>query len=88
MAVCQPSVPVLAAVSLMAKRRTIRTQPRSMILMGGPIDTRRNPTAVNRLAVARGIDWFRKNAIVKVPFPASGLPCATSIRASCSSPAS
>jgi poly(3-hydroxybutyrate) depolymerase len=43
-----------------------------MILMGGPIDTRRNPTAVNRLAVARGVDWFRKNAIVKVPFPHPG----------------
>jgi poly(3-hydroxybutyrate) depolymerase len=71
MAVCQPSVPVLAAVSLMAKRKSPR-QPRSMILMGGPIDTRRNPTVVNRLAVARGIDWFRKNAIVPVPFPHPG----------------
>jgi poly(3-hydroxybutyrate) depolymerase len=71
MAVCQPSVPVLAAVSLMAKRQDPKL-PRSMILMGGPIDTRRNPTVVNRLAVARGIDWFRKNAIVKVPFPHPG----------------
>ena len=71
MAVCQPSVPVLAAVSLMAKRND-PDQPRSMILMGGPIDTRRNPTVVNRLAVARGIDWFRKNAVVKVPFPHPG----------------
>lgn len=71
MAVCQPSVPVLAAVSVMAKRQS-RKQPRSMILMGGPIDTRRNPTVVNRLAVARGIDWFRKNAIVRVPFPHPG----------------
>ncbi|MGE0242283.1 MAG: polyhydroxyalkanoate depolymerase [Parvibaculaceae bacterium] len=71
MAVCQPSVPVLAAVSLMAKHRNAR-KPRSMILMGGPIDTRRNPTVVNRLAVARGIDWFRKNAVVKVPFPHPG----------------
>jgi poly(3-hydroxybutyrate) depolymerase len=71
MAVCQPSVPVLAAVSLMAKRKD-PAQPRSMILMGGPIDTRRNPTVVNRLAVARGVDWFRKNAIVNVPFPHPG----------------
>jgi poly(3-hydroxybutyrate) depolymerase len=71
MAVCQPSVPVLAAVSLMAKRKD-PAQPRSMILMGGPIDTRRNPTVVNRLAVARGVDWFRKNAVVKVPFPHPG----------------
>jgi poly(3-hydroxybutyrate) depolymerase len=70
-AVCQPSVPVLAAVSLMAQRKH-RNQPRSMILMGGPVDTRRNPTVVNRLAVARGVDWFRKNAIVKVPFPHPG----------------
>ena len=71
MAVCQPSVPVLAAVSLMAKRRNAK-QPKSMILMGGPVDTRRNPTVVNRLAVARGVDWFRKNAIVQVPFPHPG----------------
>lgn len=71
MAVCQPSVPVLAAVSLMAQRKNPR-QPKSMILMGGPIDTRRNPTVVNRLAVARGVDWFRKNAVVKVPFPHPG----------------
>lgn len=71
MAVCQPSVPVLAAVSLMAQRKEAK-KPRSMILMGGPIDTRRNPTVVNRLAVARGIDWFRKNAIVQVPFPHPG----------------
>lgn len=71
MAVCQPSVPVLAAVSLMAQRKNPK-QPKSMILMGGPIDTRRNPTVVNRLAVARGVDWFRKNAVVKVPFPHPG----------------
>jgi poly(3-hydroxybutyrate) depolymerase len=64
-------VPVLAAVSLMAQRKEAK-KPRSMILMGGPIDTRRNPTVVNRLAVARGIDWFRKNAIVQVPFPHPG----------------
>lgn len=67
MAVCQPSVPVLAAVALMAERKDANL-PESMILMGGPIDTRRNPTAVNRYAEERGVDWFRRNAIVQVPF--------------------
>jgi poly(3-hydroxybutyrate) depolymerase len=67
MAVCQPSVPVLAAVALMSERKDINL-PRSMILMGGPIDTRINPTAVNLYAMERGVDWFRRNAIVPVPF--------------------
>jgi poly(3-hydroxybutyrate) depolymerase len=71
MAVCQPSVPVLAAVSLMAAEDDPSTPP-AMILMGGPIDTRRNPTAVNKLAVKRGVAWFRKNVIVKVPWPNRG----------------
>ena len=44
-----------------------------MTLMGGPIDTRRNPTAVNNLAAERGIDWFRNNVITKVPFPHPGV---------------
>ncbi len=44
-----------------------------MTLMGGPIDTRRNPTAVNNLAAERGIDWFRSNVITKVPFPHPGV---------------
>ncbi|MDP9138794.1 MAG: polyhydroxyalkanoate depolymerase [Pseudomonadota bacterium] len=66
-AVCQPSVPVLAAVALMSARQDANV-PRSMILMGGPIDTRRSPTAVNRYAEERGADWFRRHAIVKVPF--------------------
>ena len=43
-----------------------------MTLMGGPIDTRRNPTAVNLLAEERGIDWFRDNVIMQVPWPAPG----------------
>ena len=43
-----------------------------MMLMGGPIDTRVNPTAVNKLAEERGIDWFRRNVITKVPFPHPG----------------
>jgi poly(3-hydroxybutyrate) depolymerase len=43
-----------------------------MILMGGPIDTRRNPTAVNKLAKEKGVEWFRQNVIMKVPFPHAG----------------
>jgi poly(3-hydroxybutyrate) depolymerase len=71
MAVCQPSVPVLAAVALMEARRD-RFVPATMTLMGGPIDTRRNPTAVNLLAEERGVGWFRDNVIMQVPWPAPG----------------
>ncbi|HRN99990.1 polyhydroxyalkanoate depolymerase [Nitrobacter sp.] len=71
-AVCQPSVPVLAAVSAMEAGRDPYV-PLSMTLMGGPIDTRRNPTAVNNLAAERGTDWFRNNVITKVPFPHPGV---------------
>ena len=71
MAVCQPSVPVMAAVALMHERKDQYT-PASMTLMGGPIDTRRNPTVVNNLATERGTDWFRNNVIVRVPFPNAG----------------
>jgi poly(3-hydroxybutyrate) depolymerase len=70
-AVCQPSVPVLAAVALMEAKDDPYV-PNSMILMGGPIDTREKPTAVNRLAEERGIDWFRRNVIARVPFPHPG----------------
>jgi poly(3-hydroxybutyrate) depolymerase len=70
-AVCQPSVPVLAAVAVM-EAEDDPYLPNSMVLMGGPIDTRRNPTAVNRLAEQRGTDWFRRNVITKVPFPNPG----------------
>jgi poly(3-hydroxybutyrate) depolymerase len=70
-AVCQPSVPVLAAVALMEADDDPYV-PVSMILMGGPIDTRVNPTAVNRLAEQRGTDWFRRHVITKVPFPNPG----------------
>jgi poly(3-hydroxybutyrate) depolymerase len=66
-AVCQPSVPVLAAVSLLSARED-DCVPQSMFLMGGPIDTRRSPTAVSRYAEERGLDWLRRHAIVKVPF--------------------
>ena len=71
MAVCQPSVPVLAAVSIMEARGD-HFAPASMTLMGGPIDTRRNPTAVNKLAEERGTEWFRDNVIMQVPWPAPG----------------
>src|SRR5436309_1992444 len=69
--VCQPSVPVLAAVARMEAEEDPYA-PHSMVLMGGPIDTRANPTAVNRLAQQRGTDWFRRNVITKVPFPHPG----------------
>jgi poly(3-hydroxybutyrate) depolymerase len=71
MAVCQPSVPVLAAVALMAEDGD-ENQPASMTLMGGPIDTRLAPTEVNKLAETRGTDWFRNNVIMTVPFPHPG----------------
>ena len=70
-AVCQPSVPVMAAVAIMEADNDPYV-PTSMVLMGGPIDTRSNPTAVNKLAEKRGIDWFRSHVITKVPFPNPG----------------
>ncbi|MGE0735645.1 MAG: polyhydroxyalkanoate depolymerase [Alphaproteobacteria bacterium] len=69
-AVCQPSVPVLMAASAMAAARD-PMQPASMILMGGPIDTRVNPTKVNTFATARPLEWFEKTVVSPVPF---GLP--------------
>jgi poly(3-hydroxybutyrate) depolymerase len=71
-AVCQPSVPVLAAVALM-EAEDDPDVPRSMILMGGPIDTRCKPTKVNKLAEERGADWLRHHVITKVPFPNPGV---------------
>src|SRR5437764_10945515 len=70
-AVCQPSVPVLAAVARMEAEDDPYV-PHSMVLMGGPIDTRVNPTVVNTLAEKRGLDWFRRNVITRVPFPNPG----------------
>jgi poly(3-hydroxybutyrate) depolymerase len=66
-AVCQPAVPVLATVAILAQHKD-PLQPRSMILMGGPIDTRINPTAVNRLAKAKPLQWFSRNVIARVPW--------------------
>ena len=72
MSVCQPTVPVLAAVSLMASRG--EKAPLSMTMMGGPIDARKSPTAVNNLAVHKSYEWFENNVIYRVPpnFPGSG----------------
>ncbi len=63
--VCQPTVPVLAAVSLMASRG--EATPRSMTMMGGPIDARKSPTAVNNLAMNKSYEWFENNVIYSVP---------------------
>jgi poly(3-hydroxybutyrate) depolymerase len=63
--VCQPTVPVLAAVALMAANGG--PQPRSMTMMGGPIDARRSPTAVNNLAQKKPFSWFEQNVIQRVP---------------------
>ncbi len=69
--VCQPSVPLLAAVALM-ESRDHACLPASMTLMGGPIDTRRSPTEVNKLAQSRGVEWFHDNCLQTVPFPYPG----------------
>jgi len=66
LAVCQPTVPVLAAASLMAAEND-PCRPRSMILIGGPIDTRVNPTKVNELATSHPLDWFECNVVDRVP---------------------
>ncbi|MBI1204885.1 MAG: polyhydroxyalkanoate depolymerase [Rhodopseudomonas sp.] len=71
-AVCQPAVPVLAAVAVMEAKDDPYV-PHSMVLMGGPIDTRVNPTAVNKLAENKGIEWFHQHVITKVPFPHPGV---------------
>ena len=71
-AVCQPAVPVLAAVALMEADNDPYV-PHSMTLMGGPIDTRVKSTSVNKLAESKGIEWFRSHVITKVPFPHPGV---------------
>jgi poly(3-hydroxybutyrate) depolymerase len=70
-AVCQPAVPVMAAVSLMAAADD-PAQPPTMTLMGGPIDTRAAATAVTKLAETRPISWFQNNVIHTVPFNYAG----------------
>ena len=71
MAVCQPSIPVLSAVALMETCDSPAI-PRSIILKGGPVDTRVSPTAVNKLAEERGTNWFRRTVITSVPWPNPG----------------
>ncbi len=71
-AVCQPSVAVIAAVALMESRGDAKA-PRSMTLMGGPIDTRISPTAVSKIADEKGLGWFSKNLVMTVPFPNPGV---------------
>jgi poly(3-hydroxybutyrate) depolymerase len=68
--VCQPTVPVLAAVSLMASRG--EATPLSMTMMGGPIDARKSPTSVNNLATTKPFSWFENNVIYKVPAAFAG----------------
>jgi len=70
--VCQPTVPVLAAVALMAARG--EDIPRSLTMMGGPIDPRRSPTSVNNLATTQPLAWFKGNVIHTVPpnYPGHG----------------
>ena len=70
--VCQPTVPVLAGISLMASRGELT--PLSMTMMGGPIDARKSPTAVNNLAMNKSYEWFENNVIYRVPsnFPGAG----------------
>lgn len=73
LAVCQPSVPVYAAVALMNADKH-PNRPRTLTLMGGPIDTREAPTAVNTLATERPHAWFAQNVIATVPatYPGAG----------------
>ena len=70
--VCQPSVPLLAAAALMEADGD-RAAPASMTLMGGPVDTRRSPTEVNKLAEKRGVEWFRRNCLHTAAVPVSRL---------------
>ncbi len=70
--VCQPTVPVLAAVSLLASAG--EATPLTLTMMGGPIDARKSPTAVNNLAMNKSYSWFENNVIFRVPqnFPGAG----------------
>lgn len=72
MSVCQPTVPVLAAISLLASNGEFT--PRTMTMMGGPIDARKSPTAVNNLAMNKSYEWFENNVIYRVPmnYPGGG----------------
>ena len=73
LAVCQPAVPAFAATALMAADKN-RWRPKTLTMMGGPIDTRKAPTAVNTLATQRPFGWFEHNVIATVPmiYPGAG----------------
>src|SRR3712207_4773453 len=73
LAVCQPSVPAYAAAAVMSEDRH-PCRPRTLTMMGGPVDTRKAPTAVNTLATQRPYAWFQRNVIATVPvlYPGSG----------------
>ena len=71
MSVCQPTVPVLAAVALMATHGEFT--PRTLTMMGGPIDARLSPTAVNNLATTKSYEWFENNVIYRVPSNFAGV---------------
>jgi poly(3-hydroxybutyrate) depolymerase len=70
--VCQPTVPVLAAISLMASAG--QKTPKTMTMMGGPIDARKSPTSVNNLATNKSHEWFERTVIYRVPgnYPGAG----------------
>ncbi len=70
-AVCQPAVPVLVAVSVMSVTEPDAV-PATMTLIGGPIDTREAPTQVNTFAKSHDLDWFRRNVVHHVPFGRTG----------------
>jgi len=71
LAVCQPSVPSYAAACIMSSTDN-PNRPRTLTMMGGPIDTRQAPTSVNQLATERPISWFEQNVIATVPFQYAG----------------
>jgi poly(3-hydroxybutyrate) depolymerase len=73
LAVCQPAVPAFAATALMASQKN-KWRPKTLTMMGGPIDTREAPTAVNTLATQRPFGWFENNVIATVPmiYPGHG----------------
>jgi poly(3-hydroxybutyrate) depolymerase len=71
MAVCQPGIPAMAAASLMAMAKN-PLRPASLVLMGSPMDTARNPKQPNELASARSLSWFEGNVVTRVPWPNRG----------------
>jgi poly(3-hydroxybutyrate) depolymerase len=73
LAVCQPAVPAFAATALMAAAKN-PWRPKTLSMMGGPIDTRKAPTAINTLATQRPLGWFQNNVVATVPmiYPGSG----------------